>query len=68
MDGNLERLRTRMALSRKDLAQLSGVDESTIYRLERSINGPRPSTIRKLARALAVDPSELTTEQGRLVD
>ena len=66
MDGNLERLRTARALTRKDLAQMSGVDESTIFRSERGGTRLRPSSIRKLARALNVDPSELTREQGRL--
>lgn len=66
MDGNLERLRIARALTRKDLAQISGVNESTIFRSERGNTRLRASTLRKLARALNVDPSELTVQQGRL--
>ena len=67
MNGNLRRLREQRALSRRDLAKLADVDESTIYRMEsgRTLH-PVPSTLRKLARALSVDVEVLTTFQGRL--
>lgn len=67
MDGNLRRVRERKALSRKELAALSGVDESTIYRLEIGrVQHPIPRTIRKLAEALGVDVEVLTSQQGDL--
>lgn len=66
MDGNLRYLREKKALSRKDLADKSGVNESTIYRCERGLTKLRPSTIRKLARALGVEPEQITSVQGSL--
>ena len=65
MNGNLRQIRENRVLSRKELARRSGVDESTIYRAERGQTKLRPSTVRKLARALDVPPGELITEQGR---
>jgi transcriptional regulator with XRE-family HTH domain len=64
MDGNLRRLREHRALSRQDLAEKSGVNESTIYRSESGKTRLRPSTIRRLSRALDVEPEELTYKQG----
>ena len=55
----LHDLRLHQALSQEDLAKLSGVDRTTIIRLEGGEPNPRPSTIRKLARALRVKPTEL---------
>lgn len=66
MNGQLKRIREKRALSRKDLADRSGVSESAIYRTERGETRLRPSTIRKLANALGVEPDELTSSQGRL--
>lgn len=69
MNGNLRRLRERRALSRRDLAEIADVDESTIYRIEAGLTRhPAPRTIRKLAIALGVDVEVLTTIQGRLED
>jgi transcriptional regulator with XRE-family HTH domain len=67
MYGHLKRIREIRALSRKDLAQQSHVNASTIYRAERGQTRPRPSTVRKLAQALGVPPDELLNKQGRLV-
>jgi len=66
MNGRLKRIRETRVLSRKDLAQQSDVDESTIYRAERGQTRLRPSTVRKLAQALGVPPDELVSSQGRL--
>ena len=66
MNGHLKRIRETRVLSRKDLAEKSDVDESTIYRAERGQTKLRPSTVRKLAQALGVSPDELISEQGRL--
>lgn len=51
--------RRRRALGQRDLAAASGVGASTINRLERGHQLARPSTVRRLAQALAVDPAEL---------
>ena len=53
---------TRIAklLSQADLSRLTGMSESNISRLERGLQKPRFVTIRKLAKALKVKPSDLT--------
>jgi len=66
MDGRLKQIRETRALSRRDLADKAGVNESTIYRAEQGETRLRPSTIRKLAETLDVEPDELTSRQGRL--
>jgi transcriptional regulator with XRE-family HTH domain len=66
MNENLKRIREMRALSRKDLAEQSDIDESTVYRAEHGQTKLRPSTIRKLAQALGVSPDELMSEQGKL--
>ena len=60
MNGNLRRIREALALSRRELAKRSEVDESTIYRAEQGLTTLRPSTIQKLARVLEVSPTEIT--------
>lgn len=67
MNGQLRRLREQNALSRKDLAEIAGVDESTIYRLENGRSRKAmPKTVRQLARALGVEPRVLLSEQTRM--
>jgi transcriptional regulator with XRE-family HTH domain len=66
MNGHLKRIRETRVLSRKELAEQAGVNESTIYRAERGQTKLRPRTVRKLAQALGVPPDELISEQGRL--
>ena len=51
--------RRRRALALRDLATKSGVGVSTINRIELGHQAARPSTVRKLAVALGVDPAEL---------
>ncbi len=56
----LRRLREARFISQRDLARLAGVSPTTVMQLETGQNpNPRLSTIRKLAEALVVDPSEL---------
>src|ERR687893_1542623 len=55
----LKELRTLRALTLRELGQQSGVSYATIWRLENGHKEARPSTIRKLARALGVDTAEL---------
>jgi len=54
----LREFRTARALSQRDLATRAGVTHATIVKAERG-DEVRPSTHRKLAEALAVDPREL---------
>ena len=56
----LRELRERAALSQEDLAKRSGVSRATIADLEADKRPARPSTRRKLAKALEVAPHELT--------
>ena len=55
----LRELRERAALSQEDLAKKAGVARATIADLEANKRPARPSTRRKLAEALGVDPAEL---------
>lgn len=52
-------LREDLALSQKELAELSGVTENTIGRIERGVVYPRMRTLRHIAEALDVDPKYL---------
>lgn len=56
---NLRRLRLERLLSQADLAERSGVAESTINRLEQGKEAARFVTVRKLGAALGVDPRQL---------
>lgn len=51
--------RERRALSQRDLALLASMQPGTINRIETGKQKPRPSTIRRLAKALKVKPEEL---------
>jgi transcriptional regulator with XRE-family HTH domain len=56
----LKALRESRVLTLKELSHESGVTLNTIWRLESGYNkSARPSTIRKLATALGVEPREL---------
>jgi HTH-type transcriptional regulator, competence development regulator len=55
----LRELRRRKVLTMEELAEKAGVGRNTIWRLEHGVMGAQPRTIRKLARALGVEPEEL---------
>ncbi len=55
----LKALRIRRALTQEELGQRAGLSKNAINRLEVGKAEPRMSTLRKLAKALDVDPSEL---------
>ena len=55
----LKELRRHKVLSMRELEDLSGVSYNTIWRIEDGRQGAHPRTIRKLAEALGVAPSEL---------
>jgi transcriptional regulator with XRE-family HTH domain len=66
VDGEkLTELREERFLSHRELAKLAGVSPQTVLNLERG-KGEQAQrrTIRKLARALEVDPHELLKEGG----
>jgi DNA-binding XRE family transcriptional regulator len=67
MEVNVERLRTlrvEHVLTLRELAEGAGVSKDTIWRLENGHSEAHPSTIRKLARALEVQPKELVNTGG----
>src|ERR671916_1223681 len=56
---HLRGLRRRAVMSQEDLAEKSGVARDTISKLETGQRGAYPSTIRKLAAGLDVEPQML---------
>jgi transcriptional regulator with XRE-family HTH domain len=55
----LKELRETRALSLRELANEAGVGHNTIYRIEHGQGNVLPRTVRRLAKALGVDPREL---------
>ena len=60
----LRELRRRRVLTLEELANKAGVGRNTIWRLEHGVMGAQPRTIRKLAKALDVEPEELVKAGG----
>ncbi len=58
----LRKLRDERFLSHRELAKLAGVSPTTVLKLERNQAEPQRRTIRKLAEALGVHPSELVEQ------
>ena len=58
----LKATRTRRLLTQDELAERAGVSQSTIANIERDNAEPQFRTIRKLAKALDIDPTELLGE------
>lgn len=61
----LRYLRVRDGLSRLELAQLSGLSRDCIAKLENNCRRPRPSTLRKLCKALGCEPEALLYHRNR---
>ena len=59
----MKELRRRRVLSMRELEELSGVSHNTIWRIESGQQGAHPRTIRKLAKALGVEPEELLKKE-----
>jgi transcriptional regulator with XRE-family HTH domain len=55
----IRRLRDARALTQQELAARAGITVAALSRIERNNAEPRPTTRRKLAQALEVDPAEL---------
>ena len=58
----LAELRESQGLTLRDLAERSGVDANTINQVELGHRKPRPSTLRKLAKALNVEVEDFFRE------
>jgi transcriptional regulator with XRE-family HTH domain len=64
IDGQkLRRLRERRLWLISDLAEKSGVHRNLISTYENGKSGAHPDTIRKLAKALEVDATELVPDE-----
>jgi transcriptional regulator with XRE-family HTH domain len=59
----LNQLRTREALTQRDLSERTGLTIAAISRIERNQVEPHLSNVRKLAEALGVHPSQLIEDQ-----
>ena len=55
----LRELRLRAAMTQLELAERAGIARTTIIRLEQGDPNVLPTTLRKLARALRVKPTDL---------
>jgi transcriptional regulator with XRE-family HTH domain len=61
----LRQWRLRRELTQTELAQMAGVNQSYLTRIETGRRGCNPSVAQKLAEILDVDVQELTTEPGK---
>ena len=52
-------LRRRKTLSQREIAAIAGISTSTYNRVEKGLEEPMPKTMRKIAEALGVEPSEI---------
>lgn len=59
MQVKLRQVRERLFMTQSDLAEKTGIAEATISRIENGIQVPRVSTVKKIARAMGVEPDEL---------
>lgn len=55
----LRSVRLRKALTQRQLAERAGINRTTVIRLEGGAEEPFPTTVRKLADALGVEPEDL---------
>ena len=55
----LRAVRERKALTQQQLAERAGITRGTVTRIEKGLDEPYPTTVRKLADALGVDPEQL---------
>jgi transcriptional regulator with XRE-family HTH domain len=58
----LKEIRTKRLLTQEELAEKAGVSAATVVNVERNNQEPHFRTIRKLAKALEIDPTELIEE------
>jgi len=60
----LKEIREAQFMTQRELAEKSGVGVATIARVEKSKHQPTFRTIKRLAAALGVDPSELAIRES----
>jgi transcriptional regulator with XRE-family HTH domain len=59
MGKRLREIREAKFITQAELSEMTGIAEATISRIEHGLQSPRISTIRKLAKALEVEPAAL---------
>ena len=64
----VKELREEKILSQRELAKMAGISQGTVWRMENGFVEVHPRTIRKLAKALGVDPRELVNKEVRNSD
>ena len=65
MGARIRYLRQRRVLTLQELADRAGIPRyQTILDIETGKRQPRPSTLRKIAAGLGVEPSDLLPENG----
>ena len=60
----LKEIREAQFMTQRELAEKSGVGVATIARVEKSKHQPTFRTIKRLAAALGVDPSDLAIRES----
>ena len=60
----VKQARHRALLTQEELAEQAGIGTATLNRIERDRVEPHFRTIRKLAKALGVDPRDLVGDDG----
>ena len=64
----VRRLREERFLSPSELAEKAGISRNTLYRIESGQYAAYPKTVRKLAEALGVEPTDLASmEELRII-
>jgi transcriptional regulator with XRE-family HTH domain len=61
---HLKEWRLRRGLTQQELADLAGMDVASVNQIERGKSPPRPSSVRKLARALKIKTEQLVEVMG----
>ena len=60
---SVRKLRIEKFMSQAELSKAAGISPAHLGRIERNEHDPHLSTIRKIAKALGVDPSKLIDEE-----
>lgn len=60
----VKELRDARALTQEEVAEKAGITVAALSRIERNTAEPRPTTRRKLAKALGVEPEVLVQAGG----
>jgi transcriptional regulator with XRE-family HTH domain len=59
LGANLRNARKKLGLTQEDVAERSGVHSTEVSRIEAGKRDPRVSTLRRLAKAVEVEPGQL---------